>query len=552
MQNPNTSRPDRKTRDTSVQELLSGEPSQWDLVVVGGGITGAGIFRQAVRAGLKTLLVEQRDFAWGTSSRSSKMVHGGLRYLAEGAFRLTRESVTERQRFLGEVPGLVDPLPFLYPHFKGAFPAPWLFGIVLGIYDWMAGRRDHRFLDADALEPLEPGIRGENLIGAMQFSDAVTDDSRLVLRLIREGVLDGGVALNYVAAPETIRDPDGRVTGCRLQDAESGLQGTVSAKLVINATGAWADRLRAQSGAAPVIRPLRGSHLVISAQRMPVKHAVSFRHPDDRRPVFVFPWEGTTVIGTTDLDHPENLDREASISGQEADYLLDAVNGLMPGYALDRNDVISSWSGVRPVIRSGKGRDPSREKRDHSIWDDNGMISVSGGKLTTFRVIAAQVLEQAGRYLPDLRVPDQSAPVFCADPSVQELKQAHRRNLPEATWQRLAGHFGPDLGDLLAECSDQDLALIGDGVTLWIELRWAARTEQVVHLDDLMLRRTRIGMLLPEAGASEFDRIEQICQEELGWGAERWTQERDAYLAIWRAHYAPPDRIKAAGEGAHS
>ncbi len=522
-------------RHAECQRLASGAGPVWDLVVVGGGITGAGIFREAARLGLRVLLLEQRDFAWGTSSRSSKMVHGGLRYIAEGDFRLTQESVTERQRLLREAPGLVDPLPFLYPHYRKAFPPPWLFSIVLMIYDVMAGKWNHRFHRASELFLRAPWLRRENLLGAMQFGDAVTDDARLVLRVLREGIRDGGTAINYVAARRTLRD-GARVSGLEVEDLETGDSMEIRARVVVNATGAWADRLRGELGRDPVIRPLRGSHLVVPGWRVPVGQAISFRHPEDKRPVFVFPWEGVTVIGTTDLDHRDDLDLEATISEVETDYLLAAANHQLPHYRLTRGDVISTWSGVRPVISSGSGVDPSKEKRDHSIWDDAGMLSVSGGKLTTFRVIGREVLERAAAYLPNLRLPDDPAPVFTPpDPRLLD-----GLSLPWGARHRFTGRFGADLPAFRAALETDELKPVGGTRTWWSELRWAARNELVVHLDDLLLRRTRIGMLLPGGGAAELDRVRAICSEELGWDRKRWSLEREAYLDIWKAHYGPP------------
>ncbi len=509
-----------------------GSERDWDVVVVGGGITGAGVFREFARQGLRVLLVEQGDFAWGTSSRSSKMVHGGLRYLASGAIGLTRESVRERQRLLREAPGLVDPLPFLYPHYRGAFPPPWLFGIVLTVYDFLAGIWNHRYIRQEELMPFAPGLRQEGLLGAMQFADAVTDDARLTLRVIREGMHDGGVALNYLAVEGVERGADQRhrVT---LRDRAGGGPMVVSARTVINATGAWADALRAPT--APVIRPLRGSHLVFPTGKLPVGQTISFRHPRDKRPVFVFPWEGVTVVGTTDLDHAAPLDEEACITNEEVDYLLEATHYQLPAYPVRRADVLSTWSGVRPVISSGKGLDPSSEKREHSIWDEQGLITVSGGKLTTFRVIAVEILEHAQAYLPGLRT-GRAQPVFRAT-TAGSLPAV---TLSPALSKRLRGRIGPDLTAFSAAARAAELTPVAQTPTCWAELRWALAHECVLHLDDLLLRRTRLGNVLPEGGAGILDRVLALCGEELGWTADRQAEEKARYLATWRHYYALP------------
>jgi glycerol-3-phosphate dehydrogenase len=233
----------------------------WDILIIGGGITGAGILREATRLGLRALLVEQRDFAWGTSSRSSKLVHGGLRYLKEGRLGLTRASVQERQQLLHEGPGLIDPLGFLMTVYEGDFPGRWTFEVGLTVYDLLALRWEHAYYSPQDFQLLAPHIARQNLQGGFRYGDAQTDDARLVLRVLREAVAAGGAALNYVQAVELLRQ-DGQVSGVRLHDLAGERTADVQAGVVINATGAWADQLRAQVQAAPRIRPLRGSHLI--------------------------------------------------------------------------------------------------------------------------------------------------------------------------------------------------------------------------------------------------------------------------------------------------
>src|SRR5690554_1017079 len=235
------------SRQAIWEALKANQDQPWDLIIVGGGITGAGILREAVRQGRKVLLVEQHDFAWGTSSRSSKMVHGGLRYLALGDFKLTRDAVRERQRLLQEAPGLVEPLHFLMPHYARQFPGPRLFQVVLGLYDHLAGQKKRHLYSAAEAALLVPGLKQDRLLALSHFTDAVTDDARLVLRVLQEARAQGGVALNYVSAREVLRD-QGRVGGVRLCDQLSGETLEIRARAVINATGAWSDQLRAKVG----------------------------------------------------------------------------------------------------------------------------------------------------------------------------------------------------------------------------------------------------------------------------------------------------------------
>ncbi|GAB4572310.1 MAG: glycerol-3-phosphate dehydrogenase/oxidase [Anaerolineae bacterium] len=508
----------------------------WDLVIVGGGITGAGILREAVRHGLRALLVEQRDFAWGTSSRSSKLVHGGLRYLATGKLRLMWQSVRERQHLLEDGPGLIDPLGFLMVTQRGDHPGRWTYAAGLSLYDLMALQWTHRHYGAEDIRMLAPHVTDSQLEGGFQYGDAQTDDARLVLRVIREAVADGGVALNYAAAEALIRE-EGAVVGVRLHDVAADRRAEVRARVVINATGAWADRLRAEVGADPRIRPLRGSHLIIPAWRLPLAQAISFLHPVDRRPVFLFPWEGATLVGTTDLDHDAPLDEEPCISPQEVAYLLAAVEHLFPSRHITLDDVVATYAGVRPVIGSGEA-DPSRESREHVVWQEDGLLTVTGGKLTTFRVIALDALRAVRDRLPALPDLQADQPVLAA----VDVVLPGAEHLPERVRRRLLGRYGADTPSLVAAARSGELEPIPGTQTLWAELRWAARAEGVLHLDDLLLRRVRIGLLLREGGAEHLPRIRAICQPELGWDDARWEAEEAAYLRLWRAHYSLPPR----------
>ena len=281
----------------------------WDLLVIGGGITGAGILLEAARRGLKALLVEQKDFAWGTSSRSSKLVHGGLRYLATGSLRLTRDAVREREALLRAAPGLVEPQGFAFADHGTDIKRRLGFLAMLRVYDMLAGRREPHWERPEAFRMLAPNIGEKDLAGGIRYTDAKTDDARLVLRVLDEARAHGAVACNYVTVQSLVRD-GGKVHGAMLRDERSKGETAVRARVVVNATGAWSELLGGVAGGstpdrAPRLRPLRGSHLVLPAWRLPLAQAVSLLHPADGRPVFAFPWEGVTLVGTTDVDHAE-------------------------------------------------------------------------------------------------------------------------------------------------------------------------------------------------------------------------------------------------------
>ena len=527
----------------------------WDILIIGGGITGAGIAREAARRGLAVLLIEQKDFAWGTSSRSSKMVHGGLRYIASGDYKTTLLSVRERERMLSEASGLVNEMHYVMPHYKGKFPPPWIFNTLLRIYDGLAGKRYSKYFKKDAFLQLNPHIKQEKFLGASQFSDAVTDDSRLVMRVLDEAIHDGAQAINYLKAESLITNEQGLVTGATLKDTSSednGQSYNVYAKVVVSATGAWADTLRMQASKQTEqsfhkqIRPSRGSHLVISQERLPLQRAYTFLHPVDKRAVFVFPWENRTVLGTTDLDHPPLDDNEVGITNEEVDYLLAATNDLFDDVDLSRKDIISSWAGVRPLISDGgdgKRVSPSKEKRDHSVWLDNNLVTVSGGKLTTFRLIALDVLKVCQKVL-EL---DESATQDNVSYSSQVFSNQPPTNpkfstLTPLLQQRLKGFYGLQLDALLALAHDDDLAYVTDSNTIWAEIRFAAHYEQVIHLDDLLLRRTRLGLILPHGAMTPLisARLKQICQQELGWDEQKWQQEVERYTQLWQRYYHLP------------
>ncbi len=516
------------------EEIWQNLDQPWDIVVVGGGITGAGILREATRLGLKTLLVEQRDFAFGTSSRSSKLVHGGLRYLKQGKIGLTQASVQERQKLQESAPGLVDPLGFLLANEKGSGQRreKWLIQAGLSFYDLVALQWSHRYYSPQDVWMLAPRLNVQDLAGAFHYFDAQTDDARLVLRVLREAVAAGGTAVNYVAAIDLIRE-EGQVVGVMLQDRETGRETAVRSKIVINATGAWADDLREKVGQEPRLRPLRGSHLIFPQWRFPLAQAVSFNHPLDGRFVFIFPWDGVTLVGTTDVDHSEGLDHEPHITPGEVAYLMAAVDSRYPSLALTLNDVLATFAGVRPVINTGKA-DPSDESRDHVVWTENGLLTVTGGKLTTFRLIALDALKAARAALPDMPKIDED------EPALNEVTEDLPAILPEAIRRRLIGRYGQEASELMAAAQTGELDIIPNTNVLWAELRWAARSEGVVHLDDLLLRRVRLGLLLPQGGAALADRIQAICQPELGWEDGRWAKEWDAYQQRWQAKYSLP------------
>jgi glycerol-3-phosphate dehydrogenase len=308
------------------------------------------------------------------------------------------------------------------------------------------------------------------------------------------------------------------------------------APVVVNATGAWADRLRIQIGGRKRLRCLRGSHLVFPAEKLPLARAVSFAHPFDGRPIFALPWEGVTLFGTTDVDHAGMGGQEPGIDSAELDYLMSAVTYGFPALGLEQRDIQSTFAGVRAVVDTGKA-DPSKESREHALWSEDGLLTVTGGKLTTFRVMARDALKavrKAGG--PKSKLGGSRALDGLVD--LEPLS-----SLDPALRGRLAGRYGQESPDLVRAAALSDLSPIDERVghmALWAELRWAARAEGVVHLGDLLLRRVRLGLLLPRGGLDQMASIRPLVQSELGWDDRRWSAELAAYTRQWHDSYGPP------------
>jgi glycerol-3-phosphate dehydrogenase len=515
---------------------------EFDLIIIGGGITGAGILREAARAGLKAVLFEQGDFASGTSSRSSKLVHGGLRYLKNAQVKLTWESVHEREHLLKEGRGLITPLPFVMANFRGDPTPGWVFGLGLSMYDIMALKWNHASYDSEGLRGLVPQLVSPEMLSGFRYFDAQTDDARLVLRVLQEATREDALALNY-ARVEGLLKTRNRVCGVAIRDL-AGSAGTleVRARSVVSATGAWADELRSQVfpralsrtiGPRARLRLLRGSHIFLPQSRLPLTRAVTFLHPSDNRPVYVLPWEGVTLVGTTDVDHSTYPSSDLRISPTESAYLMEALQHAFPGLGLTQADVQASLAGVRAVVNTGKS-DPSKESREFVLWNESGLLTVSGGKLTTFRLMAQKALRALRLSLPDH--PHLGSNERVLDPLPPETSLC---DVPPEFRLRLLGRYGTEACHLVEAAQSGELQCMAPSPSLWAELRWAARSEGVVHLDDLLARRVRLNINLPNGGLNEMEKIKAIAQPELGWSDAHWADEEERYKEIWKQYYSP-------------
>jgi glycerol-3-phosphate dehydrogenase len=525
---------------------LADEP--FDVLVIGGGITGAGVALDAASRGYSVALVEKGDYARGTSSRSSKLIHGGLRYLQNFDLGLVREALLERQLLAALAPHLVRPLPMIVPAFDGARPDR-LVGIGLNMYDVMAvrrrrtrdanidGREDwsparHRVIDGAEVAGLLPALAPREPTGGYLFYDCQTDDVRLVLTVLGEAERFGAVPVNRVEAVALT------AAGALVRDAEGGGELEVRAANVVNATGVWADRLRPEElhdeAEVPVIRPSRGTHVVLPGELLPVAAGVIAPAPDGRT-VFVLPWLGQTLVGTTDNDYDGDIER-VQPAAEDVDHLLEAVNAFF-GTELGPRDVAGAFAGVRPLISTGDPKKSVDISRKAELYEtSSGMITITGGKLTTWRRMAKlavdRIVERDGREAP---CRTHEIPLGMA---VDEAGLPRVEGVPEESYAQLAGRYGYAARDVLmlaAERGELAQPILPGRPDLLAEAVHAARREQARSVGDVLLRRTRLGLTgaraLCAAGEQAPERVAAAIAGELGWDAVR----RDAEAAAFRA-----------------
>ena len=511
--------------------------SEWDMIIIGGGITGAGIFRMAAKAGIRVLLLEKNDFAFGTSSRSSKLIHGGLRYLRNNQFNVTYESVNQREKLLQDAKYLVNPILFLLPIYESYHTSSEKIKFSLFLYDLFGKKKAHGEISANEIIQRNPLLSKSGLIKSFYYFDAVVDDARLVFRNIQEGTFAGGTALNYVNVSELIFSEKNEVIGVVVRRNTYGNkeEKKIFSKVIINATGPWTDEIRKQVSSKKIIRKLRGSHIQILHDRFPIDQAFSIFHPKDGRSLFVIPWQGITLVGTTDLDHNPDYEKkhpEPYMSPEEERYLLEAVNHYFPESKLSYKDIISSFSGLRPIVSSG-GIDPSKESRKEVILEEQGLFTITGGKLTTYGEMAYKLLRKVRAYLPETTLR------FNKNNKLLDLPTNRIQNsyLSNERINILTGRFGKLTKNFLDFSKPEELSLIkGTGFCL-AELRWSAKYESVCHLDDLLLRRSRLGLILPNGGLEMEKEIRKTTQNELGWSDHRWERELSRYRKIWVGYY---------------
>jgi glycerol-3-phosphate dehydrogenase len=514
-----------------------------DILVVGGGVVGAGSALDAVTRGLTTAIVEGRDWASGTSSRSSKLIHGGLRYLEMLDFGLVREALTERGLLLDRIaPHLVRPVPFLLPLKHRIWERAYV-GAGVALYDTMAytsgtsrGLNHHRHLTRKHALREAPCLRPDALTGAVQYWDAQVDDARHTLTVVRTAASFGALAANGAQVVGLLRQGE-RVTGATVKDTETGRTFEVRAKQVINATGVWTDDTQALADARGQfhVRASKGIHLVVPRDRLQSSTGIILR--TEKSVLFIIPWGRHWIIGTTDTDWSLEKAHPAA-SSSDIDYLLDHVNAVIQS-PLTREDVEGVYAGLRPLL-SGESESTSKLSREHVVGHPvPGLVVVAGGKYTTYRVMAADAVDEAVRSL-DARVPDSctdQVPLTGADGYRALWNQRHAlaasAGVHVARIEHLLNRYGSCVHELLAMLRDEpSLAtpLPGADDYLQVEALYAVTHEGARHLDDVLARRTRISIEAWDRGVAAAPTVAGLMAGPLNWDEEQKQREIEHYL----------------------
>lgn len=519
-----------------------------DLLVIGGGITGAGIARDAALRGFRTAVVDKSDFGAGTSSHSSRLIHGGIRYLEQGALHLVFEASRERRVLLHIAPHLVRPLAFLFPVYKGGRVPGWKLRAGMWLYDILSAFRNvkrHRWLRAKKVRREEPALRDKGLVGAALYYDAQVDDARLVLATMRAAARAGALVANYAEVTSLLK-PDGRVRGAVVRDVLSGQTFTIRANIVVNATGPWSDEMRRlddpQGGT--LLRPTKGAHAAVPRRRIANEHAVTLFSPIDGRVMFVLPWGDLSYIGTTDTDADASPEIPG-VTAADVTYLLRSANAAFPDAHLTSKDVVSVWAGLRPLLREDKQTSPSGVSREHQILESpHGLITIAGGKLTTYRVMARDVVDRVARRLHELdgrpraaRAATDRLPLPGGEAAdLQVLVEAARaRGASDRTAQHLVAFYGSEAAAVL-NFVDRDRGLgepiVSGRPEIWAEVTYAIEREMAVRLQDVLIRRLHLFYESRDQARDVVPAIAARMKKLLGWDESREAEEQRDYFRV--------------------
>ena len=527
----NTSSPPRPFSAATRRENVARLSTPFDLLVIGGGITGAAVARDAAMRGFRTALIEKDDLGSGTSSRSTRLVHGGFRYLEYGEFKLVFDACTERRFLRRSAPRLVRPLPFLYPVYRGQKPAPWKLRAGMVMYDALSLFRNvqrHRWMSAQEARRREPLVASRGLVSAARYYDAQVDDARLTMLTAKAAHAHGAVVVNHARVAGLLR-AGGRVTGAQVIDLIGGQEVEVQAHVVLNATGIWTDQVRGMDGQAdPIIRPTKGIHLVIPRDRLHSQHAVIFSVPRDGRHIFLVPWGAFTFIGTTDTDYDGDRDHPAAdLDGVE--YLLEAVQLTFPGARIGHDDVVSTWAGLRPLVSAAGS--PSALSRQHVILESpSGLITVTGGKLTIERLMGEQATDLVDKRLAESFGVHARYP--CRTKGPLEPAQLGHRPVDDGPSSHLADTYGDDATWVQAYVEENPglgERIVPELPYLKAQVLYSVQHEMAITLCDLLIRRTHVIYEMADGGLAQARGAADLMAPRLGWDEAEIDRQVAAY-----------------------
>jgi glycerol-3-phosphate dehydrogenase len=541
-----------RTRTANLARLSE---ETFDVAIIGGGITGAGLALDAALRGLKTVLIEKRDFSAGTSSRSTKLIHGGLRYLEHYDFAMVREGLRERAILTRIAPHLAEPFPFLVPIYREKrrnYSHPLLMRAGMILYDLLAGRfgpGGHRRLSPSEALDFAPKLDRRGLTGALLYYDGLTDDSRLVIEVLKKAHRSGACLINHAGVNGFLPGPDGRLSGITVRDQKSDRSLNCHAKIVINATGVWMEETLRLPGGAPgevskSVRPSKGIHLTVSATRLPVTAAWLIPSLIGHRFYFVVPWEGRVNIGTTDTDYTGSKDAPHAIES-EIEEILSAINAYFPAAGLEPKDVITSWAGLRPLISDPHAKNTTDISRQEEVIEsEDGLISIAGGKLTTYRLMAENGIDLAEKRLFERgeiasrhRSTTDRTQISGGDLDRAALvalaqRLAIEEEIPVETARHLVFSYGSG-SDRLLELMNEDenlrRPLVPGLPHIAAEAVHAAREEMAITLTDVMTRRTRLAMLAGKESLAAAEVVADLLASELGWDQDHRRREIEEF-----------------------
>ncbi len=516
----------------------------FDILVIGGGITGCGIARDAALRGLKIALIEKDDFASGTSSKSTKLVHGGLRYLEYGELGLVYESVNERARLMRLARHLVRPLPFLAANYRGDRRHLVTIDAGLWLYEalcFFQSYKNHRTMGPKRTLELEPALRHDDLRGSVLFYDCLTDDARLTLENAMDARELGATLVNHVAAKSLLRSSSGDIIGVSAHVADSNEHFDIRAKVIVNASGPWTDEVRSMAGETSVLKPTKGIHIVVDSRRLPTKHALMMTSPRDGRVVFCIPWGlGRTVVGTTDTffdGSPDCVNADA----RDVEYLIEAANRYYPEAQIVPDDVLATWAGLRPLLKpEDSARGASALSREHMLYERTGFLTIAGGKLTTYRTMSAMVVDRALFQLGVFKrstTKDRSIPgargITESDTQLENLAHELERSLGDGPTARnfaeMYGTRGISVAERVRQSQMAAQRIDPELPYLMAQVDEAVENEFAVTLSDVLERRIPLILRARDQGLGAVPQVAVRMAELLQWSSASTQREIDRY-----------------------